>query len=118
MDANGGGNSEDASAIGTERRRRYQPSAMYDLVDSMRRRGIDIATSSGPWRAVSYALKRPGRMGLPFLPVVTNGLSQVMVDTMEHARDIAGLLNWSGVDELDPVADLVPPPSLRAATAG
>jgi hypothetical protein len=90
---------------------------MYDLVDSLRRRGVDFATSSGPWRAVSYALKRPGRMGLPFLPVVTNGLSQVMVDTMEHARDIAGLLNWSGVDELDPVADLVPPPSLRAATA-
>jgi hypothetical protein len=31
---------------------------------------------------------------------------------MEHARDLAGLLNWAGVDELDPVPDLVPPPSL------
>ena len=36
-----------------------------------------------------------------------------MVDTMEHARDLAGLLNWCGVDDLDPVPDLVPPPALR-----
>jgi hypothetical protein len=32
-----------------------------------------------------------------------------MVDTMEHACDVAGLLNWCGIDHLDPVADLIPP---------
>ena len=118
MGANTGGSSKDPSTTVAERRQRYQPAAIYDVVDSLRRRGVDLATSSGPWRAISYALQRPGRMGLAALPVVTNGLSQVMVDSMEHARDLAGLLNWSGVDDLDPVADLVPPPSLQTAAAG
>jgi len=40
-------------------------------------------------------------------------MAQIMVDTMEHARDVAGLLNWCGIDELDPVADLVPPVALQ-----
>ena len=113
MQSSAGG--EGKGAAPTERRRRYQPAAIYDLIDSLHRRGVDLATSSGPWRAIAYALQRPGRQGEPLLPVVTNGLSQVMVDTMEHARDLAGLLNWSGVDDLDPVADLVPPPSLQLA---
>jgi hypothetical protein len=34
-----------------------------------------------------------------------------MVDTMEHARDVAGLLNYCGIEHLDPVADLIPPPA-------
>lgn len=97
----------------TERRNRYQPSGIYEMAESLRRRGIDLATRSGPWRAVARALHRPGRNRLPVIPIVTNGLAQVMVDTMEHARDLAGLLNWSGIDDLDPVPDLVPPPALR-----
>jgi hypothetical protein len=36
-----------------------------------------------------------------------------MVDTIEHAIDVAGLLNWSGVNELEPDIDLRPP---QAAT--
>jgi hypothetical protein len=36
-----------------------------------------------------------------------------MVDTMEHAVDLSGFLNWCGVDELDPVPDLTPPPARR-----
>ena len=101
----------------TERRRRYEPKAIYHLIESLHRRGVDLTTSSGPWRAISHALQRPGRRGLSMIPIVTNGLSQVMVDTAEHARDLAALLNWCGVDDLDPVADLVPPPNLRPATA-
>ena len=101
-----------STSFTTERRKRYEPSAMYQLADTLRRQGIDLATRSGPWRAVARALQRPGRNRLPMVPIVTNGLAQVMVDTMEHARDVAGLLNWAGVDDLDPVADLVPPPSL------
>jgi hypothetical protein len=61
---------------------------------------------------MARALPRPGRNGLAFMPIVTNGMAQIMVDTMEHATDLAGLLNWCGVDELDPVPDLVPPPTL------
>src|SRR5690349_1294419 len=114
--ADRGKNRESSSR--TERRKRYEPSAIYQLADSLRRQGIDLATTSGPWKAVERALQRPGRNRLPIIPIVTNGLAQVMVDTMEHARDLAGLLNWSGVDDLDPVPDLVPPPALRIQTAG
>ena len=101
----------EGSAAG-ERRRRYEPRAVYELAESLRQRGIDLAKRTGPWHAVGRALRRPGRNGLAMLPVVTNGIAQIMVDTMEHATDLAGLLNWSGVDDLDPVADLVPPPTL------
>lgn len=93
----------------TDRRRRYQPSAVYYLADSLRRRGVDLSKRPGPWRAIARALRRPGRNRIPVLPIVTNGLAEVMVDTMEHARDVAGLLNYCGIDELDPVNDLVPP---------
>jgi hypothetical protein len=99
----------------TERRRRYQPTAIYHLIESLHRRGVDLATTSGPWQAMVQALGRPGRRGMPIIPIVTNGLSRVMVDTVEHAHDLADLLNWCGVDDLDPVADLVPPSSLRPA---
>ena len=102
-----------AAGSKTDRRRRYQPVAVYSLVESLRRQGIDLAKRSGPWRVMARALERPGRNRLPILPIVTNGLAQVMVDTMEHARDLAGLLNWCGIEELDPVPDLVPPPALQ-----
>ena len=108
-----GANQESATAgQGPDRRRRYQPTAIYALAESLTRQGVNLATRSGPWRAVARALHRPGRNRIPILPIVTNGLAQVMVDTMEHARDVAGLLNWCGVDDLDPVPDLVPPPAL------
>lgn len=103
----------DASAGGADRRRRYQPWAVYHLAESLRQRGVDLAKRTGPWQAVGQSLRRPGRNGLELIPIVTNGFAQVMVDTMEHATDLAGLLNWCGVDDLDPVPDLVPPPTLR-----
>lgn len=103
----------EGSGVDVERRRRYQPWAVYTLAESLRQRGVDLAKRAGPWQVVSRRLRRPGRNGLPVLPIVTNGLAQVMVDTMEHATDLAGLLNWCGVDDLDPVPDLVPPPGLR-----
>ena len=52
------------------------------------------------------------RRGAPARPAgtpVTNEHTEVMVDTMEHAVEVAGLLNWCGVHELNPVADLEPP---------
>ena len=97
----------------TDRRRRYEPTAVYHLAESLRRRGVDLASRSGPWRAIGRALRRPGRNRIPVLPIVTNGDAQVMVDTMEHARDLAGLLNWCGIEELDPVPDLVPPATVQ-----
>ena len=118
-----GPNAEPRNAIETapgtrpERRQRYQPKAMYQMADQLRRQGVEFVTSSGPWRAVARALGRPGRASQPVLPIVTNGVTQLMVDTLEHARDVAGLLNWSGIRELNPVPDLVPPPGLLAERA-
>lgn len=100
-----------------ERRRRYQPRAMYEMADQLRRQGVEFMTSRGPWKAVAQALSRPGRASQTVLPIVTNGVTQLMVDTLEHATDVAGLLNWSGVDDLNPVEDLVPPPGLIAEPA-
>ena len=40
---------------------------------------------------------------------MTNGHTEVMVDTMSHAIDVAGLLNWCNLEDLQPVPDLVPP---------
>ena len=102
----------------TERRKRYQPTAIYQLIESLHRRGVDLITSSGPWRAIARSLPRPGRRVVPIIPIVTNGLAQVMVDTAEHARDLAALLNWCGVDDLDPVPDLLPPSQLSPAATG
>jgi hypothetical protein len=103
----------DRSEAASDRRRRYEPKAAYALAESLRRQGMDLATNSGPWRVIARALKRPSRDRGAILPIVTNGFAQVMVDTMEHARDLAGLLNWCGIEDLDPVPDLVPPPALR-----
>ena len=57
----------------------------------------------GPWRATP----RRGHLGLLF--VVTNDRTEIMVNNMERAVDMAGLLNWCGVDDLTPVSDLRPP---------
>ena len=103
------GEGKGSAKLKQDRRQRYQPAAIYQLAESLRRQGVDLAARSGPWRAVGRRLRHPGRNRIPVLPIVTNGQAQVMVDTMEHACDVAGLLNWCGIAHLDPVADLIPP---------
>lgn len=91
------------------RRRRYQPTAAYLLAEGLKREGVELASVEGPWRPGGRTLERRGRNHLDVIPLVTNGLTEVMVDTMEHAVDVSGLLNWCGVEELNPVPDLTPP---------
>jgi hypothetical protein len=43
------------------------------------------------------------------IPVITNEHTVVVVDTPERAEDVAGLLNWCGVHDLNPIPDLTPP---------
>ena len=94
--------------------RRYEPTAVYHLAARAKARGIDLAHAAGPWRAAERRLTRPGRVSLHSIPVVTNERTEVAVDTAEHAVDVAGLLNWCGVDELDPVPELTPERSTAA----
>jgi hypothetical protein len=83
--------------------------AAYVLAERVKRNGVAIGVADGPWRAGGLALQRPGRNHLGMIPLVTNGRTELMVDTMEHATDLSGLLNWCGVEDLDPVSDLSPP---------
>lgn len=89
---------------------RYEPTVVYMLAEQARRSGVNLGAMPGPWRVSERQLTRPGRRSLDRIPVVTNERTEVMVDTMERAADVAGLLNWCGVDELNPVPDLTPPP--------
>jgi hypothetical protein len=90
-------------------RLRYEPIVVYHLADRAKSRGVDLNAMEGPWRADRRRLPKPGRKSLSEIPIVTNEQTQVMVDSPEHAADVAGLLNWCGVRELEPVPDLVPP---------
>jgi hypothetical protein len=82
---------------------------VYHLAEQAKSRGVELHGAPGPWRARERSIKRPGRHSLHTIPIVTNERAEVMVDTAEHASDVAGLLNWCGVHELDPVPGLVPP---------
>ena len=90
-------------------RRRYEPTAAYLLAERLRDEGIMLDAIEGPWRAGGRTLGRQGRNNIGLLPIVTNGRTEVMVDTMEHAADVAGFLNWCGVEGLNPIPDLTPP---------
>lgn len=92
-----------------KQRMRYEPTVVYHLAEQAKARGVDLEQAEGPWRVDRRALDRPGRNSLDSIPIVTNERTEVMVDTAEHAADVAGLLNWCGVQELEPVADLTPP---------
>jgi hypothetical protein len=90
-------------------RSRYEPRAVYRLAEDAKARGVDLGGVRGPWRPGRRPIRRRGRTSLHLIPVVTNERTAVMVDTDERAADVAGLLNWCGVHELDPVPELTPP---------
>src|SRR5262249_47144616 len=81
--------------------RRYEPRAVYEMAARLKARGIDLGQAVGPWRA-AHRRSRPSRM-------ITNERVALVVDSSERADDVAGLLNWCGVHDLNPVPDLVLP---------
>jgi hypothetical protein len=85
---------------------RYEPTAVYYLAEQAKAAGVDLEQAEGPWHVAAIPLDRPGRNSLETIPIVTNEHIQVMVDTLEHACDVAGLLNWCGVVDLNPVLEL------------
>ncbi len=58
------------------------------------------AITEGPWRAGTRPLKRPGRGGLRFIPLVTRGNTTVMVSTPTEAEELAAFLNYCGIQDL------------------
>jgi hypothetical protein len=91
------------------RTRRYEPEVVYAMADSLKREGLDLHNVSGPWRPTLRALRRPGRNQEHEVPIVTNGVVEIAVDTAEHAADLSGFLNSAGLDHIDPVPNLRPP---------
>ena len=88
--------------------RTYEPTIVYVMAREARSSGVNLASAPGPWRA-SQRRNRPGRSSLTVIPVITNEHTVVVVDTPERAEDVAGLLNWCGVHDLNPIPDLTPP---------
>jgi hypothetical protein len=82
---------------------------VYALAEKLRREGVELHEYPGPWRPVRRLLRRPGRNAERTIPLVTNGIVDIAVDTAEHAADLSGFLNSSGVDHLDPIPNLRPP---------
>jgi hypothetical protein len=91
------------------RPRRYVPAPVYALAEHLKQEGVKLHKVRGPWRPTRLALRRPGRDAGRGIPIVTNGVAELAVDTAEHAVDLSGLLNLCGVDHLDPVPNLRPP---------
>jgi hypothetical protein len=63
--------------------------------------GRSAEASNGPWRAGTRPLKRPGRGGLKYIPIVSRGTTTVMVSTPSEAEELAAFLNYCGIQELE-----------------
>jgi hypothetical protein len=91
------------------RPRRYEPTTVYVLAEHLKQEGLKLRAIHGPWHPIRRPLQRPGRNAGKAIPIVTNGVAEVAVDTAERAADLSGFLNWCGVDDLQPVPNLRPP---------
>jgi hypothetical protein len=89
--------------------RRYEPTPLYRLAERLERQGVKLQKISGPWRPSRCELRRPGRNAERTIPIVTNGVVEIAVDTAEHAVNLSGFLNSAGVEHLDPIPSLRPP---------
>ena len=93
---------------------RYVPHGVYVLAERLKREGVALAGVRGPWRPMRQSLSRLGRNAEKAISLVTNGVAAIVVDTAERAADLSGLLNWCGIDHLEPAANLRPPSGLVA----
>jgi len=53
----------------------------------------------GPWRVATKPLKKPGRNGLEFIPLVQRGETTIMVSTPQEAEEMVAFLNYCGMGE-------------------
>lgn len=54
---------------------------------------------NGPWQVGSRPLKKPGRGGLAYIPLVQRGSTVVMMTTVKEAEELVAFLNFCGMDE-------------------
>jgi hypothetical protein len=101
--------SPDRGRTRSTRGRRYEPVPIYRLAERLQRQGAKLHKIPGPWHPTRCTLRRPGRNAERTIPIVTNGLVEIAVDTAEHAVNLSGFLNSAGLDSLDPIPNLRPP---------
>ena len=53
----------------------------------------------GPWRVGTRPLKKRGRGGLDFIPLVERGQTTIMVSTPQEAEELVAFLNYCGMEE-------------------
>jgi hypothetical protein len=53
----------------------------------------------GPWHIGQRPLRRPGRNGMRFVPLVARGGTEIMMPTPEEAENLVAFLNWCGMPE-------------------
>jgi hypothetical protein len=56
----------------------------------------------GPWRVSSRPLKKKGRGGLAFIPLVQRGQTTIMMSTPQEAEELVAFLYYCGMEELTP----------------
>jgi hypothetical protein len=93
----------------SSRPQRYEPTPVYALAEHLKQQGVDLHRIRGPWHSSRRTLRRPGRNAATGIPIVTDGVSELAVDSPERAADLSGFLNWCGVAHLEPVPNLRPP---------
>jgi hypothetical protein len=53
----------------------------------------------GPWKVGTRPLRKPGRGGLDFIPLVQRGGTTIMVSTPQEAEEMVAFLNYCGMNE-------------------
>lgn len=86
-----------------QRRLRYRLplSTIYQILDEVKAAGLEPLMMRGPWKVGRVPLGRRGRAGATMMPSVECGATLLRVESEERARELAGLLNWCGVEEAD-----------------
>jgi hypothetical protein len=76
----------------------------WSLLRSLVRDALDAGArpeqlQQGPWEVGQRPLKRPGRAGLRFIPLVRRGATELMMPTPQDAEELVAFLNWCGMPE-------------------
>jgi hypothetical protein len=79
---------------------RRDSALLHRCIEQLLSSGATGATASGPWQTDTRPLKRPGRGGLKYIPVVKRGKTTIMLSTPREAEELAVFLNYCGTEEL------------------
>jgi hypothetical protein len=81
-------------------RYRHEPTVVHRLLDVLKEDGMELGAMRGPWSISAVQLRRRGR-GAPVIPCVERGQTRLFAASEERARELAGLLNWCEIEEVE-----------------